>query len=612
MAVRSGYAVRRKFRLLTRALLVAIILLGAVLVLTFQHFARERAVADLERQARETLILQSTVLTDHLEKFWLLPPLLAGRDTIQTLFASADRPSGVTEAKRVAGLSGAKDVLFLRPDGSVFLSAYGEFDRYEFSGADLVRMAMQNRLGRQTLRGPDGQPLYGFSSAVRRDGDVIGVIAVLVGLDQLENIWALSREPIVVTRYDKVLIGNRPGWKDRPFHSSDREPGLLVTRGEETGLVNLREASAIDSSRLVYLAQKDLPLLDWQLHALIDATPLSRAVDLALVTGLLLTGLAGLAALTLLKRSEINAFRLRQDRAQALRLERRVRDRTVELRSVNRSLAQQVQIRQLAEEQLKQTQSELIHTAKLAVLGQMSATLSHEYNQPIAAVRSQAENARTFLARNRPEGADKALAHIIRLTERMGELSRSLLGFARRPGSDIAPTDLTAALDEALMLTGPRLRKMGIAIDRDGVPDDVRVMGGRLRLTQIFVNLINNAADALEGLGVQPEARDRPKEPPKIRILTARDDGFLLVRVEDNGPGLPDRPTSEIFEPFVSTKGIGEGLGVGLSVVDSIVGDFGGSVSAGASTMGGARFDIRLKLADTGVTTRSNKDHAVV
>ncbi len=613
MAVRSGYTVRRKFRFLTRALIIAVILVGTVLILSLQHLARDRAEADLQRQARETLVLQSSVLTDHLEKFWLLPPLLAGRDTIQTLFANGNTAAVVAEAKRVAGLSGANDILFLRPDGTVFASAYGDYDSLEFSGSVLLQTAFQNRLGRQTLHGPADQPLYAFASAVKRDGALLGAIAVLIGLDQLESIWALSREPIIVTRQDIVLTGNRPHWAGMSFHSSDRGPGLLVTRSEETGLVRLREEPGADLSRLVYLAERDLPLLDWQLHALIDAKPLSQAADLALAVGTLLTVLAGLGALTLLKRSEMATGRLRSERAQALRLERRVRDRTVELRSVNQSLAQEVQVRQMAEEQLKQTQSELIHTAKLAVLGQMSATLSHEYNQPIAAVRSQAENAKTFLARDRPEPADKALSHIVRLTERMGELSKSLLGFARRPGSDIAPTNLAAALDEALMLTGPRLRKAAIAVDRQAVHNELRIMGGRLRLTQVFVNLINNAADALEGLGVAPEKANQTVGPLRIVISAAIENDHCLVRVEDNGPGLPDRTPNDIFEPFVSTKGVGEGLGVGLSVVDSIVSDFGGTIEAGSSAMGGACFDIRLALAVDGeVSAQPVNDRAGV
>ncbi|MCP1199625.1 ATP-binding protein [Notoacmeibacter sp. MSK16QG-6] len=610
MAVRSGYAVRRKFRYLTRALIAAVLIIGTALVLTLQHFARDSAIADLRRQASETLALQSSALTGHLDKFRLLPPLLAGRDTIQTIFAENDSRSGITEAKRAAGLSGAKDVLFLRPDGSVFASAHGEFDGHEFGGGELLRTAMQNRLGRQTFSGSLGQPLYAFASAIRRDDAFLGAIVVLVGLDQLENIWALSHEPILVTWRDVILIGNRPLWKGAQLHSHADAPGLLVAEGGTRGLVRLRSEPEDDATKLAYLAELDLPLLDWRLHALVDATPLSRTVDLALTTGLLLTVLAGLTGLTLLKRSEIAALRLRNERAQALRLERRVRDRTVELRSVNQSLEQEVEVRQLAEKQLRKTQSELIHTAKLAVLGQMSATLSHEYNQPIAAVRSQAENARTFLSRSKPERADISLSHIIRLTERMGDLSKSLLGFARRPGSDIAPTSLSAALDEALMLTGPRLRKAGISLNSEDVGKDIRVMGGRLRLTQVLVNLINNAADALEGLGVEPGTGRPETDTPRISISATRSDDFCLIRIEDNGPGLPDRPASEIFEPFVSTKGVGEGLGIGLSVVDSIVTDFGGGISAGSSAMGGACFEIRLLPAEASEPPKALADHA--
>ncbi|RLQ88128.1 sensor histidine kinase [Notoacmeibacter ruber] len=607
MAVRSGYAVRRKFRLLTWCLLITVALSGCLLVFALRQLAEDRTMADLRRQADETLVLQSSALTDYLEKFRLLPPLLAGRISVQNIFVLDSAGTGIAEAKRTAGYAGARDVLFLRPDGSVFASAYGDFDGYDFSDMDLLRAAKQNRLGRQTLREPGGQPLYAFASAVRQDGRLLGAIAVLVGLERLENVWALSREPILVTWNDSVLFGNRPSWKGKPFHSQEGEGGLILSSDAEGGLVRLSVDGELGPSRSHYLSSLYLPLLEWRLHAMVGAGALSRAVDMATTIGVLAAVLAGLAGLTLLKRSEISALRLRNERAQALRLERRVRDRTGELLRVNQSLASEVEVRQMAERQLRQTQSELIHTAKLAVLGQMSATLSHEYNQPIAAVRSQADNARTFLERGQGEKADRALSHIIRLTERMAELSRSLLGFARKPGSDVSPTVLAAALDEALMLTGPRLRKDGITLDRTGIAPSLKVMGGRLRLTQVFVNLINNSADALQGRGVEPGLTPKPGA-GRIAISAEEESAMCVIRVEDNGPGLPVSQLDSVFEPFVSTKGVGEGLGVGLSVVDSIVTGFGGTVSTGTSGLGGACFEIRLPLAPRDSADRMEKN----
>ena len=267
-----------------------------------------------------------------------------------------------------------------------------------------------------------------------------------------------------------------------------------------------------------------------------------------------------------------------------------VRDRTRALSVTNQSLSQEVEVRREAEDRLRKTQDELVQTAKLAALGQMSTALSHEYNQPLAAIRSYADNAIRFLERGATSEVSGNLVRINGLVDRMAELSRTLLSFSRKPGATIGPVPLGTIVDEALLLARPRARAAGIASITVGeAVSGLDVIGGRIRLGQVFVNLVNNAIDALSG---QADAR--------IGIDARRQGDRVVVTVIDNGPGIKPELLPKVFEPFFTTKGVGDGIGIGLSIVDNIIRDFGGTIMVTNQAEGGACFTIILQAADPG------------
>ena len=230
-----------------------------------------------------------------------------------------------------------------------------------------------------------------------------------------------------------------------------------------------------------------------------------------------------------------------------------MRDRTRALSLANQSLEAEIVERRATEDKLRKTQSELVHAAKLAGLGQMAAALSHEFNQPLAAIRTYADNADRFLARERPDMVSKNLGSIAKMTDRMAELSKTLLAFARKPGTSVGKVPLGLAVDEAMILVRPRLKKAGISLAIDPAIREIEVMGGRVRLSQVFVNLLNNAVDADGGRGKGHIAIRRGENEP--------DDGRIAIIVEDDGPGIPPDIARTIFEPFVTTKASGEGIG---------------------------------------------------
>ena len=579
--MQSRVAIEKKFRLTRTGLFVVWAVLSAIIVAWSVRSAEDRALSDVMQKAGETLSVQTEVLSGVLDKFRLLPPLLSRQSSIRALFVRDDGGNAQTvdarrTAEEIAGMSAAMDVAFFFPDGELLANARRPFVKSEEGLLELIEVARQGRLGRVALLNNRDERTYAFSSGVRREGKFVGVVIVYVDFYRVEAAWALSARRIFVTdRTGTVFLANDPAWRLKPISE------LRQADGAGRYLINDRFEERLDLMR-------HLPLLDWDLHVLADPAPVGMARLNAALIATLACLLVGLIALVVLRRNEMAIIRARRDRAIALRLERVVRDRTRALSITNRSLSREVEVRREAEERLRRTQDELVQTAKLAALGQMSTALSHEYNQPLAAIRSYADNALKFLERGATSEVSGNLSRINGLVERMAELSRTLLSFSRKPGATIGPVPLGTIVDEALLLARPRARASGIAAIHVG--DEVSglyVVGGRIRLGQVFVNLVNNAIDALSG---RPDAR--------VDINARQEGDRIVVTVADNGPGIEPGQLPKVFDPFFTTKGVGEGIGIGLSIVDNIIRDFGGTIMVTNRPEGGACFTINLRAAN--------------
>ncbi|RFC65223.1 sensor histidine kinase [Fulvimarina endophytica] len=579
---RTGrHAVERRFWIIRGA--AAILLLAvAVLAATLAGRLTGHSVRlSVTRDAAETLNVQAAVLEGILDKYRLLTPLLSGTREIASILAPPGSPLIAVNARdaaravgQVTAMSGALDAALFSPSGELVASARGRFQPSASALDAALAAARQGRLGRQSLKLADGEKAYLFASQVRRQGKVLGYIAILVGFESVESTWALSKKPIFVTdRNGEILLTNRP----------TGEIASLAPAALSGDLVNGTGETFIELSR-------SFPLLEWEVHVLADTRPIALAVTWATVSALLFVLLLAVATALLIRRSEQVILRERRDRAIALSLERRVRTRTKALSEVNGSLAAEVEERRIAEEKLRQAQSDLVHTARLAGLGQMAAALGHEFNQPIAAIRTYADNAARLIAREEPRKAEHNLSRIAAMTERMAELSKTLLAFARKPRTTTEIIGLGPVLDEAMILVRPRLRKAEIDLVIDPALREHTVLGGKVRLSQVFINLINNAADAMSHLSGG-----------RIEIAIGQSAGGddLTIEVADDGPGIPEDIARQIFEPFVTTKSSGEGIGIGLSIVSNILADFGGGIRLLRTGPEGTVFAITLRNADS-------------
>ncbi|MEN3791950.1 ATP-binding protein [Fulvimarina sp. MAC3] len=581
---RSGRpAIRRRFWILRGVATVTVVAIALLAIVFSGQFAAERERELIVRDATETLNVQTAVLEGILDKYRLLTPLVAQAREIRSILSppgapliEIDRNEALSEVARITAMSGALDVALLSAGQEIIASSRNRLSMDNPEVQSALQVASEGRLGRQSLILPDGERAYLFAWMVRRQQNILGYVMVLVGFEAVESTWALSKNPIIVTdRFDRIFLTNRPEWGIETLPPSD-SASLF-------GRIGDMDLPYLERSRY-------MPLLEWDVHVLADTRGVTQAAlyfqALAALVAILLASIVGV----LLRRREQAILRERRDRSVALRLERKVRDRTRALSRTNQTLTGEVEERRQTEEKLRKTQNELVQTAKLAGLGQMAAALGHEFNQPIAAIRTYADNAVRLITSDRADMAAQNLKRITAMTERMAELSKTLLAFARKPGPTLSAVALGAVLDEAMILVRPRLRKAGITLVIAPELRDLDVIGGKIRLSQIFVNLINNAADAIgETSGSKIE----------IGLSKRTIEGMAVIEVRDDGPGIPANLQSEIFEPFVTTKSSGEGIGIGLSIVSNILADFGGTISLVTSGTNGTVFAICLRTADS-------------
>jgi two-component system C4-dicarboxylate transport sensor histidine kinase DctB len=558
---------------------LALLLLGALTWAASWHWVGHVAAAQAQRDAKESLRVQTGALTGLLDRFRALPPILARQNDIAQLLLPVVPQAAVRDkVTELAYLSGAADVALYHRDGTYITSARQLYPAHLSANratAELLQAPSESRLGRATLVFDAEQRYYAFSSLVGGVQQPVGVLVFFVDLTVVEQAWALSRWPIAVTdAQGRVIVTNTPAWLGQPLSAiwSAQHPQRLNLDGQAV---------------LTAAAEADLPLLGWRIHAFGLSPQLTNDRRLAVLFSLLFTSSLGLGGWLLLRRREQAWAAERKERADALRLERLVQRRTRDLNASNLSLQQEIEERRSAEAKLLAAREEVVRSAKLAAIGQMSTTLSHEYNQPLATISTYAENAERFLERQRLDRVASNLQLIRQQVERMAALSRTLLSFARKAEPEFHPTHFASVVDDAVLLVSPRARKASVALQVNKLPPELRVMGSAIRLTQVLVNLLSNAIDAASS-----------QTHGWVRLDWALDAPWLHCHISDNGPGVPADVREQIFEPFFTTKPAGVGLGIGLSVVADIVRESQGSLRVEDAPGGGAQFSIALRLAD--------------
>uniref|UniRef100_A4Y0C4 C4-dicarboxylate transport sensor protein DctB n=1 Tax=Ectopseudomonas mendocina (strain ymp) TaxID=399739 RepID=A4Y0C4_ECTM1 len=592
-------------RLRWRSLVLLALLLAPLLWPV--HYLAERYYREvLIEQNRQTLDLYVANLLGTLRRYEVLPQILGDLPGLRAALQAPEDPTVLDNANRllarVKSQTGADVIYLMNPRGlTLAASNWDKPDSFvagNFAFRPYFREALAGRLGRFFGLGTtSGKRGYYFAYPVREGEQNIGALVVKVDLDHTETLWGNTPEQLLVTDTNGVVIlTSRPDWR---FHASrplDRVEQAAIAANQP---YPTQAPPALNLDPDAWLTQsRALEETGWTVSILAPRVLLDRPVRSAVAVGaaallalLLLLGLLILRRRHYLERIALDA------RAKA-ELEQRVAERTHDLELLNSRLKQEVLEREQAQQELVRAQDELVQAGKLSALGTMSASISHELNQPLAAIRSYAENASTLLDHQRNDDARANLKLISELTERMASIIAHLRAFARRDQHAPERVALQPALDDALALLAKRRRAMDVELIRDLPDATLWVQAGETRLRQVLGNLLGNALDALS---------DRAP-PRRIWISVQQQDQHLELLLRDNGAGFSAESLARAREPFFTTKTSAQGLGLGLAICDSLIRALDGELLLANHPAGGALITLRLRLASPGVNLQPSED----
>ncbi len=541
-------------------------------------YGYRQALDPLADRGEADLTLAADRLTGQLQLYQQLAVLTAehpdvrgllnghGADIRALLLAAADK-------------TGALDVLVVGREGRILASAHGT-RAGDLSSDPAHRMAMQGAMGEgHGISALGGERVYSFAAPVfAASGRVAGSVRVVANIERVETEWRGARPAVFFTDANgRIFITNRSemlGWRrSGAGFAPDGAEAELQVRQMGRHEIWLEDWSDYVPRRALHLV-RDLPKIGMVAEALIDVGPARRLAGLQAAVVAAVCLIFGAVLWLVAERRRTLAL------ANA-RLESRVSARTAELSAANEALRREVAERIAAEAALKQAQAELVQAGKLSALGQMSAGLSHELNQPLMAIRQFAENGTAFLDRNQPERAGENLGRISDLAGRMGRIIGNLRAFVRNEAEPVSRVDMVSVIGQALDMTAARLERDAVRVEWDAPAAPVWVRGGEVRLGQVMVNLITNAADAMAG-----------QDAPVLRLALRTGDP-VVIELRDTGPGIAE--PERIFDPFYTTKEVGaaKGMGLGLSISYGLVQSFGGAIR-GENIEGGALFRIEL------------------
>jgi len=556
----------------------AILMLAVLAVYFVNDFLTDRFTESVRNRAELRLALFSGNIQSELQRNSVVPLLLA-RDP-ELIGALRASEYAQTSARLMALQSeiGAASIQLLDAEGrTVAATDRNQIGTSHRNDSYFVEARRNPETVFSVQERPGGGFDFTYSRAIRASGRLLGVVVVAVDLMKYERGWSAFADAVAVTNSEgRVILATDPRWRGNTI---DEVLAMQDTAGPWQRLTRTvvdRIGMAPDAwlgAEPMLRSETRMPFRGWRLVSFTRADTVRERVN-----GMLAIVIMGFAILLTL------AFYVtsRRARFQTALFARE----SAELRALNARLQREIAEREKAQQDLAVAEQTLAQSSKLAVLGEMSAAVSHELNQPLAAMKTYLAGARLLLERRRPDEALVSFQRIDDLIERMGAITRQLKSFARKGGDAFQPVDMRACVSGALSMMEPQLRTRRVTLTRSLPREPVMVTGDRVRLEQVIVNLLRNALDA---------TRDTAQ--PQIDILLSRGETATLT-VRDNGHGIPD--LDNLFEPFFTTKKPGDGVGLGLAISSGIVKDHEGRLTARNGRAGGAVFEVQLPLHEAG------------
>lgn len=567
---------------------VLLIVAGTALVtVAAMRHAERQILADDAQRANQQLALYATSLHTLIERYRALPAVLALDPELRSALTGPVSPQQQDalnqKLEKINGAAQSSTLELLDRNGLAIAASNwrlpSSYVGHNYGFRPYFSQTRSQGTGRFYAVGvTSGIPGYFLSSAVLGDNnEFLGAMVVKLEFPELEREWRQGTDTLLVSdARGIVFIANQPGWRYR-----------LLEALSPTDLAELKATRQYDKQTLVPLPHERLRRFDDNSYLVRVEGPDGPAQYLWESLPLSAEGWT----LHLLRRPQVAFEDLRNAALAAagvwltlvfVLLFLSQRWRIAKLRQRSRE-----ELERLVEErtrELRTAQDGLVQSAKLAALGQMSAALAHEINQPLTAQRMQLATLRLLLDHGRVDDAYKALRPLDDMLTRMAALTGHLKTFARKSPSGLRePLDLAAVVDQAMHLLEVRLRDEQILCTVDLVRP-ARVRGDAIRLEQVLINLLRNALDAM---------RDKPLK--RLHIRLEADQQLWRLSVTDSGGGIDEQDLPNVFDPFFTTKPVGDGLGLGLAVSFAIIHELGGRLTA-ENHGDGARFTVTLPV----------------
>lgn len=571
--------------------IAAFALIVATLVITFTYFiAKNSAQKELQQSLRTQLLQVVNELKITLERHSYLPSLLS-TDTKIINFMNSNNKEVLEEQLKVNlslelinNISESSAIYIMKPNGTTVASSNWEsessFIGKNFAFRPYFQQAMQNTLGRYYAVGAvSGERGYFFASSITDKGKTIGVIAVKVAIEDIEFTWGEGSFDFMVTDPNSVIFLSSQ--KDWNLHSlvplsEKKNSQFVLNRRYGSSNITVLSQTSLDLTQADFqtiqllgktyeMLTQEMKLVHWDVRVISQHSNIQKSIITSLlIMTLILLLLTALAVL--LWKTQQQKKRYQQQITEEL--ENEVAERT---------------------KALKQTQEDLIQAAKMAALGQLSAGIAHEINNPLTAIRAYADNANQFLKKDQLNMVASNLEEITSLTESMATITKQLKSFSRKSKGQIKPVMLKQSINSALSIVNTKITSAAITChwDTKSHGTNKSVLADEIWLGQILVNLLSNAISAVQ-----------QRESPEIWIkIKTNEKSLICIQVEDNGLGIEESTLPRIFEPFFTTKPSSKGLGLGLSISFNLAKDMNGSLST-TNTSNGAQFNLCLPNAD--------------
>lgn len=557
-----------------RLAFLCLLLLAVATVWFTNRLLTDRFTETTRNRAELRLALYSGNILSELRRNAIVPQLLARDPALIGALNSADYSQSTQRLISFVDEIGAASLILLDAGGRAVAATdrniLGSTHRQEpyFIGALRSNATVFSSIPREA-----GGFKFAYSRRIESNGELVGVIVVEVDLQKFERAWVGISDAVLITDSEGVIIlATEPRWRGLTEAAAlVREPADSAIERAIRATADWTQvpADAYLQGEAVLRMEGRVPFRGWRIVSFTPYTSVREKVNTVLALEIM--GFAILLALAFYFLSRKTASRMVIFQRES-----------VELRALNARLQREIAERKRVQKTLAVAEQTLAQSSKLAALGEMSAAVSHELNQPLAAMKTYLAGARLLLRRNRPDEALSSFARVDDLLDRMGAITRQLKSYARKGGEALSPVDMGDSLASALAMMEPQLKQRHVNLSRVLPPQPVRVMADRVRVEQVMVNLLRNALDATKGL----------RDPQVEVILSGGEMASLTVR--DNGHGIED--LDALFEPFYTTKQPGEGVGLGLAISSGIVNDLGGRLIARNGEEVGAVFEMRLPI----------------